>query len=122
MREARQYLHRDTDTQIEVTEDSMLQAIYKRPRSVSFPQNIVSFSIEKKNESLWNEEERSPFFDHSTFQIMNPGVKSPINGQIMMHKDDGGECLAKALRSLQDQIDSSLVILSPSSTLAGIKT
>ena len=93
----REYLHRDTDRKEDiVSEDSTLHAICRKPRP-KMSEDVVIFTVERdpyRSFHGW----RKHTFDHSTFQLMNPGIESPITGEIMLDKDFQAQFFCQGIR------------------------
>ena len=93
----REYLHRDTDRNEDiVSEESTLHAICRKPRP-KMSEDVVIFTVEKdqyRSSRGWSKHT----FDHSTFQLMNPGIESPITGEIMLDKDFQAQFFCQGIR------------------------
>lgn len=93
----REYLHRDTGRKEDiVSEESTLHAICRKPRP-KMSEDVVIFTVEKdqyRSFRGW----RKHTFDHSTFQLMNPGIESPSKGEIMLDKDRRGHIFCQGIR------------------------
>jgi len=98
----REYLHRDIYANVNsVTRDSTLHAVYRRPHS-AMSKGVVTVTVEiisfERNPNCSFRGWSNHTFDHSTFQLMKPGVESPSKGEIMFDKDCRGQVFCQGIR------------------------